>query len=216
MTVQNPFNEESANLPYYTEECTTEFPYFLDRELVQKEIVAALKRKGILLKSNYLFQKDSVSVLLDGYDLNNRIGYIWIEEDNLEFDLVDYSWVEDDSVLKGIQEVYVGNSSKNLSFDEAQYFFDKQEEGELFVALINNFNPKYNLDFYDLRSYRDSPKIKRKYHKFVNKGYYNSVEKFKRKKLAKKIKNLVRDIKKYVDWADFSDIMAKGEDETIR
>jgi len=199
MAVQNPFNEENADLPYYTEECGSESPYFLDREWIQTEIISTLKQKGILLEQDYLFQKDSVSVVLDGYDPKSRIGYIWINEDNLEFDLMDYSSVEE-VILKEVQELYESNPNENLSFAEAEYFFEKQRKGELFVALINNLNPKYNLDFYDLKGYRDSPKMQRKYHQSDDKDYYDSVTKFKQKKLVKKMRNLVRDMERYVDW----------------
>ncbi|MFK7904873.1 MAG: hypothetical protein AB8B69_07105 [Chitinophagales bacterium] len=205
ITVQNPFTQENADLPYYTEECSTEFPYFLGREWVQAEIASILKQKGISLEQGYLFQKDSVSVVLDGYDPKNRMGYIWINEDNLEFDLVDYSWIEEESILKEVQESYESNPNENLSFSEAEYFFEKQRKGELFIALINNFNPTYNLDFYDLKGYRDSPKMERKYHQSDDKDYYDSVAKFKRRELAKKMKNLVRDVKRYVDWVGSND-----------
>ena len=68
--------------------------------------------------------------------------------------------------------------------------------------MINNFNPRYNLYFHELSEYCDSPKMMRKYYKEDGTDYNVAAAKFEQKKLKKRMRNLVRDMERYVAWIE--------------
>ncbi|MEZ4886315.1 MAG: hypothetical protein R3E32_16385 [Chitinophagales bacterium] len=101
-----------------------------------------------------------------------------------------------DSIQQILNEVADSFHSHRLSFSEAQYLLEKQKKGELFIAMINNFDERYNLPFDHSHDHRNGPKMNRDY-----KSRNEYLQRIEAKRLKKKLKKLLQDLNSYVSWS---------------
>lgn len=213
--LQNPFTGDELYLPYYIEECGSELPIILEKAAVKKALFAHFERKGIPLKEKYLYEDENISFLLDGYNAEKKIGYIWITEACLEMDAMENMIIEDlkeagefkmygnqDSLsfyqnIDTLEQMFYVPPKVGLSLTEVKYILDKQEKGEVFIALINHFDERYSLFDDHLHKIYDKPKNKRK----TNGQLSEHLDKIEQKRLKQRQKALVRDMNIYYFWS---------------
>ncbi len=91
---KNPFTFEKTGLPHQTFFCGVGLPDLISTDLAENVIGQIFKENGFQLTKNYLYQKDSSSFILNGYDKNHQIGYVYLDYGNLEDDGI-IPWEED-------------------------------------------------------------------------------------------------------------------------
>ena len=214
--LENPFTGDELYLPYDIDECGVGLPIVLEKKSVNKALFTNFERKGIPLEQKYLYEDENISFLVDGYNAEKKIGYIWITEACLEADAISNNIIEnfkysmeagryeseEDSLalrrdIDTLEKMFYVPPKIGLSLAEVKYILDKQEKGELFIALINHFDERYSLPYNHLRKIYYKPKNQRKTHSELEQDM-NEIE---QKRLKRKRKTLVRDMNTYYFWS---------------
>ena len=214
--LQNPFTGDELDLPYLIEECGTYHPTFLEKKNVNKALFEHFERKGVPLQEEYLYEDENISFLVDGYNVEKKIGYIWITATCLESDAIENIIIEnfksiletkkhenkEDSLalrreIDTLEKIFYVPPKIGLSLAEVRYILGKQEKGELFIALINHFDERYSLPYNHLRKIYYKPKNQRKAYDKLQKN----MNKIEQKRLKRKRKALVRDMNNYFFWS---------------
>lgn len=91
--LHNPFDISFVNLPRVLPSCGTDRVnnIYLTRKYVVPTVERVFKEENILLKQNVTYQNDGIQCILDGYNAQHKIGYIWLDTDNLARD----TWMEE-------------------------------------------------------------------------------------------------------------------------
>lgn len=95
---KNPFTFEKTGLPHQTSFCGVGLPELISTDLAENVIEQIFINKGFKLTKNYLYEKDSLSFVLNGYDKKNEIGYVYLDYNNLDDDAL-IPWEDDSFVL---------------------------------------------------------------------------------------------------------------------
>lgn len=85
-TARDPFTQETWNLPHYVAPCGFHSPRYLDSEIAREAIERAFAEAGCNLLRRYPFQRDGITIIADGYDPVQHVGYIYATYDNLDVD----------------------------------------------------------------------------------------------------------------------------------
>ncbi len=79
----NPFPFERLGVPYMPAFFGTGMPSRLRGEEARATINQVFAEEGINFQENYHYKNDSISVVLDGYNPDANIGYIWLDWDKM-------------------------------------------------------------------------------------------------------------------------------------
>lgn len=82
-TLGNPFPFESMGVPYIPASFGTGLPSRIKSEDAREVINKVFKEEGLKLEQQYMYNKDGVKVLLDGYNPELQIGYVWVDYRNM-------------------------------------------------------------------------------------------------------------------------------------
>jgi len=91
-SLSNPFSFESMGVPFMPAMFGTGMPSRLTSEEARETINRVFREEGIKLKSNYKYKQTDLNVTLDGYDANQKIGYVWVDYSKMSAGMVD-GWV---------------------------------------------------------------------------------------------------------------------------
>ena len=80
----NPFPFVMTGLPYQPPSYGTGLPSRIQAEEARRVIEEAFEKEGVELQKNYPVNKDGVKVTTNGYNEDLKIGYIWMDWDNLK------------------------------------------------------------------------------------------------------------------------------------
>jgi len=79
----NPFTFKRLSVPFMTAMFGTGMPERLKSNEARTVINRVFEEEGINLEKNYYYKKDSIKVILDGFDADLNIGYVWVDWDKI-------------------------------------------------------------------------------------------------------------------------------------
>lgn len=79
----NPFTFENLRVPYRPASFGTGMASRLKGDEARAVINKVFQEEGIDLEKNYFYKKDSISVVLNGFNADLNIGYVWIDRDKM-------------------------------------------------------------------------------------------------------------------------------------
>ncbi len=92
----NPFTFELSGLPHQTSPFGTGQPSYLEDKVARDVIDKVFREAGFPLQPDSLYKQDGVSVRLDGYDPQKKVGYVFARYSNLEDDAIVKWWKRSD------------------------------------------------------------------------------------------------------------------------
>ncbi len=78
----NPFTFEKLDVPFMPAMFGTGLPARLKAKEAREAISKIFQEEGIELDTNYHYKKDGINIKLDGYDVERKVGYVWINYEN--------------------------------------------------------------------------------------------------------------------------------------
>jgi hypothetical protein len=87
---KNPFPLALTGLPHTPSSFGTGLPSRLNSKEAKNIIFKVFQEEGLQLKKNYLFKKGENTYELDGYDEKTKIGFAWLNNNNLNVDNYNY------------------------------------------------------------------------------------------------------------------------------
>ncbi len=81
-SLANPFPLERAGVPYTPASFGTGLPARLSREEAVETIYKVFEEQGILLEKNVPVEQDSVRITAEGYNEDQKLGFVWIDHYN--------------------------------------------------------------------------------------------------------------------------------------
>jgi len=82
-TTENPFIVKHTGLPYRAPSCGNGMPSRISPKLAQEVIEEVFAEEGVLLQKNYAIEKEGVKLIVNGYNEQLKIGYVWMNAENL-------------------------------------------------------------------------------------------------------------------------------------
>lgn len=113
----NPFTFEDLRVPFKDE---YEKMTRLKPDEVCTVVDKIFQEAGINLEKNYYYKKDSIVVVLDGYDPDLNIGYVWVDWNKMGDGMINRQKIYYDEVLN--------ESFLNYGADKMLWFEEKLEE----------------------------------------------------------------------------------------
>jgi len=90
--LDSPFSIETSGLPHCPLTSPARATSLPDPDEARRLIEAVFAEAGYMLVPNYEYERDGVAVVLDGFDPERRVGYVFAHEGNLDEDAYVQWW----------------------------------------------------------------------------------------------------------------------------
>jgi len=84
----NPFLYENLGIPYSPPTCGNGLLSYISKKDAREVINKVFEEEGIKLQENYYYKSDSITTVVDGFNPDLNIGYIWLGRDKMGVGMV--------------------------------------------------------------------------------------------------------------------------------
>jgi len=150
--IENPFVFEQLNLPFVTSTHGLGRYSRLKSEEARETINKIFREAGIALEADYPYKKNGINIKLDGYDAKRKIGYVWIDDDNLGAGMLREWWNYGYYYSQVKEEIFnTSDFTVHNDLEDVKFHIGTLIENEFDGDLARSYADKFNkiLDLID-------------------------------------------------------------------